>query len=104
MTGLKITTADFPATDSFPEYVDPFTPPTSEEDSCSENCDMSPHRLPRTLELREDELSRGPSPQPTHISVSEINRGTGHRTLRSATVGYVAPTFAGKAQQKLEGT
>ncbi|KAL2760901.1 hypothetical protein ACRALDRAFT_2039440 [Sodiomyces alcalophilus JCM 7366] len=49
--------------------------------------------------------SRHPSPQPTHFSVpitsqaNGIGHGVGHRVLRSATVGYVAPEFLGKLEQ-----
>ncbi|KAJ3464069.1 hypothetical protein MRS44_008855 [Fusarium solani] len=47
------------------------------------------------------EASRGPSPQPTHFSVPLSNgNGNGHRVLRSATVGYIAPEFTGKKAQK----
>lgn len=44
---------------------------------------------------------RHPSPQPTHFSVPVLSRanGNGHRVMRSATVGYVAPEFKGKAEQ-----
>jgi len=54
--------------------------------------------------LRED-ISRHPSPQPSHISFPHPIRSNanGHRVLRSATVGYVAPEFKGKAQQMKEG-
>jgi len=47
------------------------------------------------------DVARHPSPQPTHVSypvMSKVN-GNGHRVLRSATVGYVAPEFKGKAEQ-----
>ncbi|ERS98033.1 NAD-specific glutamate dehydrogenase [Sporothrix schenckii ATCC 58251] len=46
---------------------------------------------------------RHPSPQPSHIS-SSLSRasGNGHRILRSATVGYVAPEFKGRSQQMKE--
>lgn len=52
----------------------------------------------------EEEASRGPSPQPTHFSVplSSHNHNNGHRVLRSATVGYIAPAFAGKLEQMEE--
>ncbi|ROT42093.1 NAD-specific glutamate dehydrogenase [Sodiomyces alkalinus F11] len=45
--------------------------------------------------------SRHPSPQPTHFSVPILSQtnGNGHRVLRSATVGYVAPEFVGKVEQ-----
>ncbi|KAG9227974.1 hypothetical protein BJ875DRAFT_390356, partial [Amylocarpus encephaloides] len=56
-----------------------------------------------------DQVSRTPgrlpSPQPAHFSVSHKNgngNGNGHRVLRSATLGYVAPEFKGKTEQKLE--
>ncbi|KAL6399125.1 NAD-specific glutamate dehydrogenase [Ilyonectria robusta] len=46
------------------------------------------------------EASRGPSPQPTHFSVPlTATNHNGHRILRSATVGYIAPEFTGKADQ-----
>jgi glutamate dehydrogenase len=53
------------------------------------------------LQADGDESSRGPSPQPTHFSVPLLSRGNsnGHRILRSATVGYVAPEFTGKVEQ-----
>jgi glutamate dehydrogenase len=67
---------------------------------------MAPQGVPLLEPVHEDEASRGPSPQPTHLNLaihkSEIQSGTGHRTLRSSTVGYVAPAFAGKHQQKME--
>lgn len=47
---------------------------------------------------------RHPSPQPSHITSLPASKlyGNGHRVLRSATVGYVAPEFKGKAQQMKE--
>jgi glutamate dehydrogenase len=52
------------------------------------------------------ESSRGPSPQPTHFSVPLLshNNTNGHRVLRSATVGYIAPEFQGKVEQMAAGT
>ncbi|KAJ2971777.1 hypothetical protein NQ176_g7531 [Zarea fungicola] len=47
-------------------------------------------------DLASQDSSRLPSPQPTHVSSHTSN---GHRKLRSATVGYVAPEFAGKIEQ-----
>ncbi|OBT62644.1 NAD-specific glutamate dehydrogenase [Pseudogymnoascus sp. 23342-1-I1] len=41
---------------------------------------------------------RIPSPQPAHLSLNHSN-GSGHRVLRSATVGYIAPPFEGKEAQ-----
>ena len=52
---------------------------------------------------------RMPSPQPTHFTSSDESlpykngNGNGHRVLRSATVGYIAPEFEGKKAQKTEG-
>lgn len=50
---------------------------------------------------------RLPSPQPAHFSVPYKNgkngNGNGHRILRSATVGYVAPEFEGKQMQIVDG-
>jgi hypothetical protein len=50
---------------------------------------------------------RMPSPQPTHFDSPPLpyknGNGNGHRVLRSATVGYIAPEFAGKTAQKVEG-
>lgn len=50
-------------------------------------------------------LPKGPSPQPAHLAMPMAARlnGNGHRTLRSATVGYVAEAFQGKAEQMTEG-
>ncbi|KAI1338057.1 NAD-specific glutamate dehydrogenase [Xylariaceae sp. FL0016] len=48
----------------------------------------------------DEQPSRHPSPQPTHFSVPLGSMGgNGHRVLRSATVGYIAPEFKGKAEQ-----
>jgi glutamate dehydrogenase len=52
--------------------------------------------------VKGDEPGRHPSPQPTHVSyptMSKAVNGNGHRVLRSATVGYVAPEFTGKKEQ-----
>jgi len=47
---------------------------------------------------------RRPSPQPTHFNPGgKISNGNGHRVLRSATVGYIAPEFKGKKEQILQG-
>lgn len=66
---------------------------------------MSSSSLPKPKPLADiqsesQESSRGPSPQPTHFSVPSLSHSSnGHRTLRSATVGYVAPEFTGKVEQ-----
>ncbi|KAI1402171.1 NAD-specific glutamate dehydrogenase [Hypoxylon fuscum] len=47
--------------------------------------------------------SRHPSPQPTHFSVPLGSPGAnGHRVLRSATVGYIAPEFKGRDEQIIQ--
>jgi glutamate dehydrogenase len=96
---------DFPIS-SFPDYVDPFTSsdetvmdsPTAIMDSPTAVSAAS--RL--VAKIKGEEAGRHPSPQPTHVSYSnqmpKVN-GNGHRVLRSATVGYVAPEFTGKLEQ-----
>lgn len=83
---------------SFPEYVDPFA--DSDETMTGSPIAMSAaHRL--VEKIKGDEPGRHPSPQPTHVSYPLMPRtnGNGHRVLRSATVGYVAPEFKGKKEQ-----
>ncbi|KAK8036685.1 NAD-specific glutamate dehydrogenase [Apiospora rasikravindrae] len=91
---LSLQTTDLPL-DRFPEYAE------------SPDVDRSPNMTTANgpinklvQQLQEGaEPSRTPSPQPTHFSVPQTN-GNGHRVLRSATVGYIAPEFKGKAEQK----
>jgi glutamate dehydrogenase len=84
---------------SFPEYVDPFA--SSDETMMGSPAVMGvPHRL--IEKIKGDEPGRHPSPQPTHVSypiTAKVVNGNGHRVLRSATVGYVAPEFKGKKEQ-----
>lgn len=82
--------------ESFPEYVDPIQ--TTIHPSTMATGTLKPKAL---ATIQSEESSRGPSPQPTHFSVPLMSHtnGNGHRTLRSATVGYVAPEFAGKLEQ-----
>ncbi|RDW70262.1 putative NAD-specific glutamate dehydrogenase [Coleophoma crateriformis] len=42
---------------------------------------------------------RLPSAEPTHFSVPRPLNSNGHRVLRSATVGYIAPEFKGRKAQ-----
>ena len=99
VSGLTIMT-DLP-TSSFPEYVDPFS---SSDDTMTNSPAIvgAAHRL--VEKVKGDETGRHPSPQPTHVSYprSKVN-GNGHRVLRSATVGYVAPEFTGKKEQMNQG-
>ncbi|KAI0540886.1 NAD-specific glutamate dehydrogenase-like protein [Xylaria digitata] len=53
--------------------------------------------------IQDEKVSRHPSPQPTHFVVplngGQVNGRNGHKVLRSATVGYIAPEFKGKDEQ-----
>lgn len=98
MLALRLNTANLPPMDRFPEYVDPLEEPlpTMATDSAK----------PKPLaQLQSEESSRGPSPQPTHFSVPLLphQNSNGHRILRSATVGYIAPEFQGKEEQMKAG-
>ncbi|KAM4062312.1 glutamate/Leucine/Phenylalanine/Valine dehydrogenase [Hirsutella rhossiliensis] len=86
---------DLALLDRFPDYLDPFEP---REPPIMGSIAPKPKPL---LHIQSEESSRGPSPQPTHFSVPLASNpnGNGHRTLRSATVGYVAPEFTGKVEQ-----
>ncbi|UPL04380.1 hypothetical protein LCI18_015314 [Fusarium solani-melongenae] len=89
MLQSPISMAD-PSPDRFPGYTDPFEESSSIMSSTSD-----------PVAILKAEASRGPSPQPTHFSVPLSNgNGNGHRVLRSATVGYIAPEFTGKKAQK----
>lgn len=99
---LSASTTDL-STTSFPEYLDTFESPI-------ENMADSPlpsHPIKGPLSHLKGDPSRHPSPQPTHFSVplsTKVNgNGNGHKVLRSATVGYVAPEFAGKVEQMKQG-
>ena len=95
---LTLNTADLPT--RFPEYVDSFTPDREEMSSAN----STPPPANKLVGKVREEADRHPSPQPSHIS-SSLPRasGNGHRILRSATVGYVAPEFKGRSQQMKEG-
>ena len=92
----------------FPKYEEP--PEFSEFDqsiAIMADINTSP-RSPAPSHKQLDDVvrtpGRKPSPQPTHFSVPSKNgNGNGHRVLRSATVGYIAPEFKGKAAQMLQG-
>lgn len=87
---------------SFPEYLDPFT--SSDETIMDSSAPISPaNRL--IAKIKNEEPARHPSPQPTHVSYPLMPKtnGNGHRVLRSATVGYVAPEFTGKQEQMKSG-
>ncbi|KAI0901518.1 NAD-specific glutamate dehydrogenase [Annulohypoxylon nitens] len=104
---LTIKTTDL-GLDSFPDYCDPletfeFIEPKSQI-MTTNGIAPSPSPLPANKLLGKvqgtDDVSRHPSPQPTHFSVPLGSLGTnGHRVLRSATVGYIAPEFKGRDEQ-----
>ena len=100
LSGLTIKT-DF-AVNSFPEYVDPFE---SSGDTMTDALSLPANKLVDKLRGT-TEPARHPSPQPTHVSYPSGPRvnGNGHKVLRSATVGYVAPEFHGKPDQMKQGS
>ena len=92
----------------FPEYLEPFIPfPAYYEPSptiMSELANDTPSNASTESLIRTP--GRKPSPQPVHFSVplhSRNSNGNGHRILRSATVGYIAPEFKGKQAQMEQG-
>jgi hypothetical protein len=93
--------------EKFPEYFEPFVVPFPEYIDPIDN--MANLEVPNSPvnKLVKDVVAtpdRHPSPQPTHFSVPYKNgNGNGHRVLRSATVGYIAPEFKGKKAQILQG-
>lgn len=100
MSSLAVETANVGST-RFPEYTDPFE---SHFDTMAES-PAPPNPAKRLLGNLQSDPSRHPSPQPTHFSVPQVAQvnGNGHRVLRSATVGYVAPEFKGKVEQMKQG-
>lgn len=110
-----ITTNLVDTPEQFPQYFESFEPfPTFNLDSDVVNMvgiEPTPPISPtnKSLEAVVQSPGRGPSPQPVHFSVpytngkANGNGGNGHRILRSATVGYIAPEFAGKLEQMAQG-
>ncbi|KAK1490663.1 NAD-specific glutamate dehydrogenase [Colletotrichum tamarilloi] len=96
MLALSINT-DLPTMDRYSSEPDPL------EEISDIMATAAPPRNKMLGQVQADsaESSRGPSPQPTHFSLPMASRsnGNGHRVLRSATVGYIAPTFVGKQEQ-----
>ncbi|KAM0348675.1 hypothetical protein ACHAPU_004110 [Fusarium lateritium] len=92
MASISESPTNMVSSQTFPEYTDPLQEPSST---------MTANANP-VANVKAAEASRGPSPQPTHFSVPLQNGygGNGHRILRSATVGYIAPEFTGKPEQK----
>lgn len=100
MSCLTIKT-DLPMS-SFPEYKDLFFE-SSGDTMMDSPLGMNPAQ--KLVDKVRGETIRHPSPQPTHLNYPLLNKinGNGHRVLRSATVGYVAPEFHGKAEQMKQG-
>jgi len=87
---------------AFPTYVDPF----EEIYARMEDLKLLDKHIDQVIRTP----GREPSPQPIHFSVPGpkrhiglSNERNGHRVLRSATVGYIAPRFEGKEAQIAEG-
>ncbi|KAI0841452.1 NAD-specific glutamate dehydrogenase [Hypoxylon sp. FL0890] len=104
---LTIQTTDLPL-DRFPEYSDPIEslevlePKTQIMTTNGIAPTSAPTPANKLLGKVKsvEQPSRHPSPQPTHFSVPLGTLGNnGHRILRSATVGYVAPEFKGRDEQ-----
>ena len=103
---LTIKTTNLPLS-SFPEYIDPFeSSGDTYVDDIMASSPAASGLSNKLVEKLRDDPERHPSPQPTHFSVPLLSRanGNGHRVMRSATVGYVAPEFKGKAEQMKQGT
>lgn len=98
-TMLTIQTTNL-ALDSFPDYTDPL-----ESQAIDTMAAVNGNGLVNKLVgAVQDDPSRHPSPQPTHFSVPlKANGQNGHKVLRSATVGYIAPEFKGRAEQMQSG-
>ena len=87
--------------DRFPDYWEPLDSYDSAVDIMASNGTAPVNKL---LDGAKDDVSRHPSPQPTHFSVPlETNGRNGNKVLRSATVGYIAPEFKGRADQMASG-
>jgi glutamate dehydrogenase len=101
--------AQFPEyTEKFPEYIEPIVIAFPEySDFLYNMASLEVPKSPTINKLVKDVVAapdRHPSPQPAHFSVPYKNgNGNGHRVLRSATVGYIAPEFKGKKAQMLQG-
>lgn len=106
---LTINTADLGGTTlQFPEYFEPIDLDIGLDIDNMATPDRTPSN--KLVDSLAKNPSRHPSPQPTHFSMQYKNgkngnglNGNGHRVLRSATVGYVAPEFKGKQAQMLQG-
>ena len=97
---LSIQTTDLDL-DKFSDYWDLPDSYDSAVDIMASNGTAPINKL---LDGAKDDVSRHPSPQPTHFSVPlKTNGHNGNKVLRSATVGYIAPEFKGRAEQMKSG-
>jgi hypothetical protein len=105
---------------AFLRYDEPTIPfPTYQEPTEIMADVAQPHPINKLVADVSRTPGRQPSPQPTHFSVPpamsrtgsgqsghsghSLSNGGGHRVLRSATLGYIAPEFAGKKEQQEQG-
>lgn len=99
VTMLTIQTTDLPL-DRFPDYNEPLESLKSYQPTVEIMTVNGTAPVNKLVGAVKDDPSRHPSPQPTHFSVPLLTNGqNGHRVLRSATVGYIAPEFKGRAEQ-----
>lgn len=121
MATMTLNTANMASPQQFPEYRDLFKfpeytlPPVKLLVYHEPPANMSSIESPKPNAVHPNNDSteslvrtpgRKPSPQPAHFSVPVNLRngnGNGHRILRSATVGYIAPEFKGKQAQMEQG-
>lgn len=95
-TDATSTSQEFPAYDEQSFF--------STEGNMATISSLTPRSPPELVEQVIRTPGRQPSPQPTHFNIANRNgNGNGHRVLRSATVGYVAPEFKGRTEQMSKG-
>lgn len=85
---------------AFPQYIDPYS-----DEMAPVQFNDTPSLPNKLIEQIIRTPGRIPSPQPAHLGINNgVNgNGNGHKVLRSATVGYIAPKFDGKNAQMDEG-
>ncbi|POS87089.1 NAD(P)-binding Rossmann-fold containing protein, partial [Erysiphe pulchra] len=104
---LIVSSNDSSTTSKFPEYSDTIGSTPRHIPSLENSSDVfeSNYSDSDNMPLDEDKLINQVTITPSHESFSEsvhdgLLYGKGHRTIRSQTVGYVAPVFMGKRVQK----
>ncbi|CAL3965718.1 unnamed protein product [Diplocarpon coronariae] len=102
---INVNTTDMASSIQFPEYFEPIGLDTELDTNIMSTPDRTPSH--KKLDVLVKSPDRHPSPQPIHFNLPYKNgknghgNGNGHRVLRSATVGYIAPEFKGKNDQRL---